>query len=1717
LAKRLDSLKAVTQSVWIWLSRDRTYDKLVARVHIKITRIESLALACLRTSDASGLQTYIENLRLLVSLVRKHVPSVVEVLEGIQSDTRIRFQELTNQAIKTLNSGDFTGFENSFAEIRLYVLNVVFILEDHNLMKNFRLVNQLLFESVRTLVQTLLSMLEIQCTKVDYLAVRAAIQDTRAVGDFVADHCTLFHAEMATAKHLTEDPWLSKILALSKTHFSSGRDFRNLAHCAILGVVPSADVKEIRRAFNAKALVYHPDKVAMKGPDTNAIFIRIKEAEEVLVEAASSRVSNSKRAFDQEVRQIRLHIVNRAKEYLQEQRYDAIDQLLSGIPGLREIKDLIEPQFDDDATRTEVYELIKAHVNTAKIEVRTLWSEKKYRDLNDTIDDLKAMEQSLKPHSEVFPASWNEGILEDIESETKKLGRECRSYLSSQVSSKEYETEFRRGFLQLGGILFELPSMKSSTKAIMGDVLEFCLREEWGFGYLFELGLSLQRGDDTTDETAHVAHLILAEFSHFKEVLTMAWNTETVQKPVEDTVAYIRAETLDTSPQRLKLDEGELLASFAVFESEYNTFLGDFIRPESDRSELVNKVQEIGSTIRQNCGVDRWGQDIRDAIPQLLGGIFALFTICKSGESFNRIEATHESSELGKQILLKPHNIQILTLLYMFGCHEHSKNSLESQLLQIRTGEGKSMILGAAATVLGLLGFRVRCVCYSEYLSKRDHDAFLQIFREFGLEDDIMYSQITKMCEDTVTQKGDIRLLTKDLLLQRLGGSDDVSSAFGTGMKKHMTLTSVGPKQDGNEEPVSTVKTRPIGGHIVTKSDLSTPSSTGRLLSNRNAIPLPKEEILLVDEVDVFFGSDFYGQTYNQVTQIREPEVRQILELIWTSFKGGRRLHLSDIKKTAAYMTLVAKMKPFATVVDNEISLILDAVRRVDDEPYFLDSKDRIGYRVLDTVSYTVTMGYRTVFAYLKENDRGKLNDSQTALNEALCMQISCGQFSYANVSPSRILGVSGTLAAMGTYEKSVLQKYGISRFVFLPSVYGQSNFQFDTVGDGVCIEANKSDLNHRLQKEILRATSANRAVIVFFAGGNEVTEFENSANYRQLGRKRSILSEDMDAAKKDFIVKKASTAGQITICSAVFGRGTDFFCKDQKVEENGGVHVIQTFLSTSLSEEVQIQGRTARQGKTGTYQMILLESDLQGQFGIHGFKDTFPKKDWYKELCRIRTSAYEDHCRELESNLADATNRDKNTHKYFDALLAYDESRAGNLFKDLYSSMKKSVMPSNIDIDLCFVLDMTGSMRRYAISTKETIDSLLLGNKSIMTRLGGAFPDIEFKLRIGAMSFRDLEDGNEQFHEKIYADGGHFTDNAIDATYTVSDLTNDPSGGHDLAEDIFGAVHRCADWTSWSATAIKFMIIMTDAPAHGHVPSSAVYLGDADKFPNVHPNGHTAATVADALIRNGIDLAFCSFNPIASELTEEALAKHYLEHESNVNLREVIRIPMVSTQQGASPTFGDRNQHIIFVLDDSGSMSHNWAGVVAAYRSFCSHRMDYQCSSDLVSVVQFDSTAIVSVNQENISSAPGNLSYRGGGTYYTPAAQNAEALVLQTPPTHEPVVIFMSDGWADETDAINTAHIFYQLNVEVRRRWGVDMELHVIAFGSGLDTRQLAGIARSSAQGRIHSSANVSQLGDIFVEIATTSSNVASALESEIGRRISDAVSDKISLEYLG
>jgi uncharacterized protein YegL len=272
---------------------------------------------------------------------------------------------------------------------------------------------------------------------------------------------------------------------------------------------------------------------------------------------------------------------------------------------------------------------------------------------------------------------------------------------------------------------------------------------------------------------------------------------------------------------------------------------------------------------------------------------------------------------------------------------------------------------------------------------------------------------------------------------------------------------------------------------------------------------------------------------------------------------------------------------------------------------------------------------------------------------------------------------------------------------------------------------------------------------------------------------------------------------------------------------------------------------------------------------------------------------------------------------------------------------------------------------------------------------------------------------------------------------------------------------------------------------------------------------------VIDNLISKEIDLFMCSFNPAATSRTEKELSQLHLEHPNNTEEREIIVIPMVTKQpeQRGVELMGGYGKHIIFILDESSSMRHNWAGVVVAYNQFLSRRRQNQSESDLISVVQFDDLSRVTVQQNSISRAPKGLSYRGGGTLFHPAARLACQMASATPPSHVPVIVFMSDGQA--RDASAAAVEFSTLNSEIRHRLGSDMELHVIAFGSGVDNAQLRQIAGASRNGKVHSSADAAELSNVFVEIAS-GQDVAALLEAEIGKRISEAVTDKLSLEYL-
>ena len=116
----------------------------------------------------------------------------------------------------------------------------------------------------------------------------------------------------------------------------------------------------------------------------------------------------------------------------------------------------------------------------------------------------------------------------------------------------------------------------------------------------------------------------------------------------------------------------------------------------------------------------------------------------------------------------------------------------------------------------------------------------------------------------------------------------------------------------------------------------------------------------------------------------------------------------------------------------------------------------------------------------------------------------------------------------------------------------------------------------------------------MFFESEESLEKFFKSDNFQKYRNSCSKLTERLTMLEKDQFVKSATRAGNISLLTKSFGRGTDFVVLVDELIYNGGVHVIQTFFSDDEAEEVQIKGRTARQGEHGSFSMILSLESLE-------------------------------------------------------------------------------------------------------------------------------------------------------------------------------------------------------------------------------------------------------------------------------------------------------------------------------------------------------------------------------------------------------------------------------------------------------------------------------------------------------------------------------------------
>ncbi|CAF1222140.1 unnamed protein product, partial [Didymodactylos carnosus] len=447
-----------------------------------------------------------------------------------------------------------------------------------------------------------------------------------------------------------------------------------------------------------------------------------------------------------------------------------------------------------------------------------------------------------------------------------------------------------------------------------------------------------------------------------------------------------------------------------------------------------------------------------------------------------------------------------------------------------------------------------------------------------------------------------------------------------------------------------------------------------------------------------------------------------------------------------------------------------------------LVNEDKIAYKEQDGISYNMVYGYKTLFAYYYEHEQGKI--SKSSLEENISIGIHCGSFSYAETPLRfhRIMGVTGTLETLSIPERDIVEKiYHIQKSTYMPSVFGANNRHFAKDVDTLIEDT--SFYFKRIVTQINNMINVQRAVLVFFESRSKLNEFYHSDSLAPIKDKVLIITEEISSKDKEMFVKRATTSGQVTLLTREFGRGTDFVCNDQTCGEKGGVHVIQTFLSEELSEETQIMGRTARQGKQGSYSIVILDKDLEkfliSEADVKRMNESGIK---YETLNQKRNDFFKEQYVNSSKYVEGAKKEHNEGQKFVESL---NQSKIQDI-KAFLGERNRGAGGNSQSRTIC-LMDATGSMSHLLHKAKNTVGTMF-ERASVVLKENGIPPDCFQMQFVVYRNYNSKEDEILQtspwetkadnlraFMDRISAKGGwsHQTEEAIEIGFSHANEEN--------------------------------------------------------------------------------------------------------------------------------------------------------------------------------------------------------------------------------------------------------------------------------------------------------------------------------------------------------
>ncbi len=468
-------------------------------------------------------------------------------------------------------------------------------------------------------------------------------------------------------------------------------------------------------------------------------------------------------------------------------------------------------------------------------------------------------------------------------------------------------------------------------------------------------------------------------------------------------------------------------------------------------------------------------------------------------------------------------------------------------IIEMSTGEGKTLTAAIAATVLGWSGKSVHIFTSNDYLASRDAETFKAFYNNVGLICSSVTSSNNKDERKNLYESNIIYTTAKEVLADFLKDRMIEDQNF-----------------DFNKCLIAKISGKPFNNDYLLRG----------------------LEIAIVDEADSVLADDavtpliISATAENKILKKSVKDAYQIATLLKKDIHYSLNEKFNDVT-----------LKSNAIKIIEENSNLLTDIWNIKQRREYLIKQALIARELYVKNKHYIVKEGKVVIVDEKTGrimeQRSWGNGLHQALEVKENLEITNPTTTFAKMSFQRFFrlynhlsGMSGTLKKLDNEFWQIYQTSIIKIPTRVPS-------KMIIKPDRIFI--NESEKFDNLINYIKDTHSKNIPILI---GVTSIEDSEKLSNkLLSIGLSSNILNALHDE-EEALIINKAGIKGSITIATNMAGRGTDIHI-DEEVNNLGGLHVITTQRDKSRRIDLQFFGRCARQGQNGVAISFLSLDDI--------------------------------------------------------------------------------------------------------------------------------------------------------------------------------------------------------------------------------------------------------------------------------------------------------------------------------------------------------------------------------------------------------------------------------------------------------------------------------------------------------------------------------------------